>query len=102
MTESPRYARQDLWLIVGLLLVGVILPVVVGAMAGSLEIPRNDDWSYRRISLDLARTGRLELDGASQAMIVGQILLAQPFLWLSGLQPWGFAAAGIVFATGAI
>jgi hypothetical protein len=84
------------------LLLGVILPVVVGAIAGSLEIPRNDDWSYRRISLDLARTGRLELDGASQAMIVGQILLAQPFLWLSGLQPWGFAAAGIVFATGAI
>jgi hypothetical protein len=87
---------------VGLFLLGVVLPVVVGAMAGSLEIPRNDDWSYRRISLDLARTGQLALDGASQTMIVGQILLAQPFLWLSGLQPWGFAAAGIVFATGAM
>jgi 4-amino-4-deoxy-L-arabinose transferase-like glycosyltransferase len=91
-----------MWLLVGLLLLGVGLPLVVGAVAGSLEIPRNDDWSYRRIALELARTGRLALDGASQTMIVGQIVVTQPFLWLSGLQPWGFTAAGIVFAVGAM
>src|SRR6266576_2594720 len=99
---DPREARHETWLLVGLLLLGVVLPVVVGAIAGSLEIPRNDDWSYRRIALELARTGRLALDGASQTMIVGQIVVTQPFLWLSGLQPWGFTAAGIVFAVGAM
>src|SRR6266576_1401233 len=56
---DPREARHETWLLVGLLLLGVVLPVVVGAIAGSLEIPRNDDWSYRRIALELARTGRL-------------------------------------------
>ncbi len=71
-------------------------------MAGSLEIPRNDDWSYRRIALELARSGRLTLDGASQTMIVGQILFVQPFLWLSALEPWAFGAAGIIFAIGAM
>lgn len=97
-----RDARHDIALIVGLLALGVLLPIVVSAIAGSLEIPRNDDWSYRRIALETARTGRLTLDGASQTMIVGQILLAQPILWLSGLQPWAFAAAGIGFAVGAM
>ena len=99
---NPRDARFELWLLVGLLLLGVVLPFVVGLAAGSLEIPRNDDWSFRRIALDLARTGQLTLGGASQMMIVGQILLTQPVLWLSGLQPWAFTVAGVVFGGGAM
>ena len=86
----------------GLLLLAVVLPLVVSALAGTLEIPRNDDWSYRRIAVELARTGRFALDGISETMIVGQILFTQPFLWLSGLQPWAFTAAGVIFAYGGI
>lgn len=107
MTQPDRLGgrlsrRQDWWFVAGLLLLAVVLPVVVGAIAGSLEIPRNDDWSYRRIAIDLAQTGRFALDGISETMAVGQILFVQPFLRVSGLQPWAFTAAGVVFATGGI
>ena len=94
--------REDVWLVGGLLLLAVVLPLVVSAVAGTLEIPRNDDWSYRRIAVELARTGRFALDGISETMIVGQILVTQPLLWLSGLQPWAFTAAGVIFAVGGI
>jgi 4-amino-4-deoxy-L-arabinose transferase-like glycosyltransferase len=85
----------------GLLALGVALPAVVGFLAGTLELPRNDDWVYRRIALELAQTGVLALHGVT-TMMFGQIVLTQPFLWLSGPQPWGFAAAGIVFAAAAV
>jgi hypothetical protein len=93
--------RQDRVLLTSLLALGVGLPVVLGLVAGSLAIPRNDDWVYRRVALELAQTGVLALHGVT-TMMVGQIVVAQPFLWLSGLQPWGFAAAGCVFAAAAV
>ena len=99
---SRRSRREDVWLVAGLLLLAVVLPLVVGVIAGSLEIPRNDDWSYRHIAVGLARTGRFTLDGISETMIIGQILFTQPFLWVAGLQPWAFTAAGVVFATAGI
>ena len=100
--DSRRSRREDVWLVAGLLLLAVVLPLVVGVIAGSLEIPRNDDWSYRHIAVGLARTGRFTLDGISETMIIGQILFTQPFLWVAGLQPWAFTAAGVVFATSGI
>ncbi len=97
-----RWSRKDVWAIASLLLLAVAVPLIVGAIAGSLEIPRNDDWSYRRIATELAGTGRLALDGASQTMILGQIFLAVPFLWLSNLQPWAFTLLGSIFAIAGI
>ena len=91
---------RDFWLVAGLLAGGVALPLAVSALAGTLEIPRNDDWSYRHIAVGLARTGQFALDGISETMIIGQILFTQPFLWVSGLQPWAFTAAGVAFAVG--
>jgi hypothetical protein len=93
--------RLDVVLLAGLLGLGVALPAVVSLLAGTSDLPRNDDWVYRRIALELAQTGVLDLHGVT-TMMVGQIVVAQPFLWLSGLQPWGFAAAGIVFAAAAV
>ena len=101
LSEQVAALRQDRVLLTGLLALGVGLPVVMGLVAGSLEIPRNDDWVYRRIALELAQTGVLALHSVT-TMMVGQIVVAQPFLWLSGLQPWAFTAAGIVFATAAV
>ena len=94
--------NQDLWFAFGLLLLTVALPLFTAAMAGSLDIPRNDDWIFRRIAFELARTGRFELNGFSSMFIIGQILFVQPFLWLSGHQPWAFTAVGVVFATGGV
>jgi hypothetical protein len=93
--------RSDRALISGLLGFGVALPVVMGFMAGSQEIPRLDDWVYRRIALELALTGVLSLHNVT-TMMIGHVVLAQPFLWLSGLQPSAFVVAGIVFAVAAV
>jgi hypothetical protein len=84
-----------------LIAVGVVLPVAVGLASGSLDIARNDDWTYRRLAVDLFTSGRLELDG-SLAAVVGQLLFAQPFLLASGGQTWGLSIAGIVFASVAV
>jgi hypothetical protein len=97
---SPRH--RDVAVLLGLLALGVGLPLLVSTIAGSLEIPRNDDWSYRRIATEFARTGRLVLDGAAQTMLIGQIAITQPLLWISGAQPWAFAVAGAFFASAAV
>ena len=34
-------------------------------------------------------------------MIIGQILITQPLLWLSGVQPWAFTVVGVFFAAAA-
>jgi hypothetical protein len=100
--RAPVTARRwDSLLLAGLLALGAGLPLVMGLVAGSLEIPRNDDWVYRRIALELAHTGVLDLHGVT-AMMAGQIVAAQPFLWLSGVQTWGFAVAGTTFAIAAV
>ena len=73
----------------------------MGLVAGSLEIPRNDDWVYRRIAVEFAQTGVLALHSVT-TMMVGQIVITQPFLWLLGPQPWAFVAAGVMFAIAAV
>jgi len=98
-TRLSRLDVRDLWILVGLLAVSVVLPLIVGAASGTLALPRNDDWSYRGIASRLFATGRLELDGAPEAAILGQILLVQPLLWLSGGAWWAFLAAGLIAAT---
>src|SRR6266542_2993229 len=89
--------RWDTLVLVGLFVLGVGLPILIGAMSGSLDIARNDDWSYRRIALHLFQTGRVELDGSAGPTLLGQVFFAQPFLWFSGGQPWGLTAVGVLF-----
>ena len=94
--------RTDAFVVLGLVAVGAIVPLLTSALAGTLEVPRNDDWSYRRIAADLASTDQLKLDGAAWTMLVGQVVLTQPLLWLSGGQPWAFTVAGFAFAVTAV
>jgi Dolichyl-phosphate-mannose-protein mannosyltransferase len=93
--------RSDRVLLAGLLSLGVVIPVALGYIAGSLEVPRNDDWVYRRIALELAQTGVLTLHNVT-AMMVGHILAVQPLFWLSGLRLLAFSEAGIVYAVAAV
>jgi hypothetical protein len=97
-----RLASLDVVAIGGLLVAAVVLPLAVGAVSGVLDVPRNDDWSYRGIAMRLFTTGRLELDGAVQAASLGLALTVQPLLWLSGGEWWAFLVAGIVFDAVAI
>lgn len=100
--SDRTWGRLDALILLILILVAAVLPLITSAYAGSLEIARLDDWSYRRIAAGLASTGRLEMDGAAETMLLGQIVLTQPLLWLSGGQPWAFAAAGFGFAIAAV
>lgn len=87
-------------LLSSLLVAGVMLPLVVGAIAGSLDVPRNDDWAYRRLALEFERTGALPHN--VMAMIFGQVVITQPLLWLSDADDWAFGAAGILFAVSGV
>lgn len=99
---NSRNTRLEVILVAGLVATGVALPLIVSALAGTLDVPRNDDWSYRRMAVDMARTGELILDGISSTLIVGQIVAVQPLLILADEQPWAFALAGVIFAFGGV
>jgi hypothetical protein len=101
-SKVSRLDSRDVWIVLGLLVVSVVVPLIVGAASGTLDIPRNDDWSYRGIASRLFSTGRLELDGAAEAAILGQVLLVQPLLWLSGGAWWAYLGAGLIAASLAV
>ncbi len=66
-------------------------PVLIG-------LPSNDDWVYRRAADSLFRAGVIDMPGHT-ASAIGQIALVQPFLRLSGGQPWAFMAFGLTMAS---
>ena len=95
---GPRRSGSDVAAIVGLLAVGVVVPLILGALSGSILIPHNDDASIRRTALAMYEGRGLEFNGWTSMTLVSQLLFVQPFLWASGGGPWGFAASTIVFA----
>jgi hypothetical protein len=88
-------------LLAGLLTLGVAVPFALGLAAGSQGIARMDDWVYRRIAIDLASRGVLSLHNVT-TMLIGQIILVQPFLKIFGVQSAAFSAFGVVSATGVV
>jgi len=90
--------RRDVLLLGTLLFLGALVPIVLGSAAGSLDIPRNDDWSFRRIALDLYRTGHIQFDSVAEPILLGQLLLVQPLLWLTKGSSSAFALAGMTLA----
>jgi hypothetical protein len=100
-TTIERFVRNELLLVGILIALGTVVPVILGAASGALDIPRNDDWSYRRTALDLWQTGRLEFDGVAAPILIGQVLLVQPLLWLTQGASTGFAIAGAIVSLAA-
>jgi hypothetical protein len=91
----------DAVLLAGLLVVGVGVPLAMAALAGAVGIPSNDDWVYMRSAEILFRTGRIAMAGHTAAAL-GQILLVQPLLWLSGGGRWAFTAFGLLMTAVAL
>ena len=87
--------RRDITAVVFLGLIGVGIPLWLAASAGAIGLPTIDDWVYMRGAENLFRDGRLVMGGHSAASI-GQLLLVQPLLWVSGGDPWAFTAFGLV------
>ena len=92
-----RVGRRDMFALATLGLAGVGIPLWLSAAAGAIGVPSNDDWVYMRAAGSLFRTGSVDMPGHTAASI-GQIVMVQPLLWLSGGSPWGFTAFGLVMA----
>ena len=90
-----RIARRDMLALLALCLVGIGIPLFMSAAAGAIGVPHNDDWVYMRAAESLYRTGNVDVAGHSAAFI-GQLLMVQPLLWLSGGSLWAFTAFGLV------
>jgi 4-amino-4-deoxy-L-arabinose transferase-like glycosyltransferase len=89
--------RRDMFALATLGLTGVGIPLWLSAAAGAIGIPSTDDWVYMRAAGGLFRTGSVDMPSHSAASI-GQIVMVQPLLWLSGGNPWAFTAFGLVMA----
>ena len=92
-----RIGRRDVLAIAVLGLVALGIPLWLSAAAGAIGVPGNDAWVYMRGADSLYRTGSIDMPGHTAAAI-GQIVMVQPLLWLSGGNPWAFTAFGLVMA----
>ena len=90
-----RSGRRDVIALAALGSAAVGIPLWLAAAAGAIGIPSNDDWVYMRAAENLFRTGSPDMPGHTAAFI-GQLVLVQPLLWLSGGAPWAFTAFGLV------
>ena len=77
---------------------GVVLPALVAWSAGSLSLPQNDDWAYRRVAAHFVSNGSFFFTGWSSPTLVGQILWSWPFLRTFGIQGWIFSISTAVLA----
>jgi 4-amino-4-deoxy-L-arabinose transferase-like glycosyltransferase len=92
-----RIGRRDV-LVLGILgLAGIGIPLWLSAAAGAIGVPSNDDWVYMRAASSLFRAGTIDMPGHNAAA-VGQLVMVQPLLWLSGGNPWAFTTFGLVMA----
>ena len=89
---------QDRWLLIGLVVLAVGIPVVLAALSGALLIPHNDDFGYRRVASTLYETGHLQFSGWTIMTLVGQIAFTMPFLVVLQGSPWAFAASSVTLA----
>jgi 4-amino-4-deoxy-L-arabinose transferase-like glycosyltransferase len=87
--------RRDAVAMAVLSLLGVGIPLSLAAAAGAIGIPTVDDWVYMRGALSLLNTGTIDMPGHTAAS-VGQLLMVQPLLRMSGGDPWAFTAFGLV------
>lgn len=92
-----RIGRRDILALATLCLAGVGIPLWLSAAAGAIGVPSNDDWVYMRAAGSLFRAGTIDMSGHTAASI-GQIVMVQPFLWLSGGNSWAFTAFGLAMA----
>ena len=87
--------RRDLAAVAALGALAAGVPLWLAAASGAIGIPGGDEWVYVRGAASLHATGVIDMPGHTAAS-VGQLLLVQPLLWLSGGMPWAFTAFGLV------
>lgn len=95
---TARLDRRDTAALGGLLALGVALPLAMAAAAGAIGVRSDDAWVYALGADALFRTGTVTMPPHT-ASAVGQVVLVQPLLWVSGGAAWAYAAFGLLAAT---
>ena len=94
-----RPALVEMGIVAGLLVAAIGVPAVLATWAHAFGIPRNDDWAYRRVLFEFARTGHFAPAGWGSMTLVGQVLFAMPFVLVFGPQAWA-PGLSVVIAAG--
>jgi hypothetical protein len=88
------------WVMLGLGVLAVGVPILIAARGGALGIPRSDDWSYLLVQFRFAETGRVELNNWVSMTLIGQVLLGTPVALVAGrniaAMQWFTALLGLV------
>jgi hypothetical protein len=84
--DRPRRASalQVAGVVVLLGFLAIVVPVVVAERYDALGIPRSDDWSYLLTLFRWVDTGHLSFNGWVSMTLVGQVVLAAPFVAIGG------------------
>ena len=80
-----RLTRPELLLAIVAAVAISIAWVALANTYGALGIARNDDWSYLQNAFRFADTGVFAVGGWVQMMLIGQLVLAAPIVWIVGL-----------------
>ncbi|MHA6525497.1 hypothetical protein [Tessaracoccus sp. G1721] len=83
-------------LLAAAVVVGVLIPLALSIMTGSISIPHNDAWSHAVIARTFAETGRIELVGWNRSSLVGQIVVLGPLAGSVVAQHLWVAATAVV------
>lgn len=70
--------------------------MLVAAIEGALDVPRNDAFAYSRIAEVFEHTGSFEPIAYGRMLLIGHILWGQPYLWLIDDRELAGNVAGIV------
>ena len=84
--NSTRFG--DGVIICALLLVGIALPIALAVWFHVFDIPRNDDWAYRRVLWHFVQTRQFAFVGWGTMTLVGQVLWAWAFAGVLGMHTW--------------
>ena len=79
-----RLTRPELLLAIVVAVAISIAWVALANAYGALGIARNDDWSYLQNAFRFADTGVFAVGGWVQMMLIGQLVLAAPIVWIVG------------------
>jgi hypothetical protein len=79
-----------------IVLIGVGIPLLIRARIG--VIPNNDEWSFAKAALAMHAHHEVALQGFNQMFLVGQLVAAQPFLYVFGAHVASLAVFGATAA----
>jgi hypothetical protein len=83
--RNVKFLAAHGWICIAIIL-GVVIPWIIAAYSGNLQIPHNDAWAYSRIAKNFAETGEINLLGWNRSALVGQIFVLGPLAKFISIQ----------------